>query len=112
PTIERGYMISYYVDSTTTPTRPQLMRQVNYPVATAVQAVAEDIEDLNYTYDIISPVSTGYGANGPGDATQPLAPDTATQIRAVNILLAARSETTYTAQSAPQFFRNNLTTQA
>ncbi len=113
PTIERIYMVSYYVDATTNPLRPQLIRQVNYPTATASQAVAEVIEDLNFTYDITSPQAplTSYGTNGPGDATGPVSPDTDSQIRAVNISLFSRSESTYTATSAPTFFRNNLTTQ-
>lgn len=113
PTIERVYMISYYVDATTIPQRPQLIRQVNYPVATASQAVAEVIEDLGFTYDITNPQAplASYGTNGPGDAPAPVSPDTTAQIRAVNIFLASRSETTYTASASPQFFRNNLTTQ-
>jgi prepilin-type N-terminal cleavage/methylation domain-containing protein len=110
PTIERVYMVTYYVDATTNPSSPQLVRQVNYPIATASQAIADAIEDLGFTYDITSPQAT-YGSNGAGDAPAPISPDTAAQIRAVNVFLAARSETTYNPSSSPQFFRNNLTTQ-
>jgi hypothetical protein len=106
-------MITYYVDATTNPQSPQLVRQVNYPVATASQPVADAVEDLGFTYDIVSPQAplASYGTNGPGDAPAPLSPDTPTQIRAVNVFLAARSETTYNPASSAQFFRNNLTTQ-
>ena len=48
---------------------------------------------------------------GSGNAPTPQAPDTAAQIRAVNIFLAGRSEAPYTALSNPQFIRNNLSTQ-
>jgi prepilin-type N-terminal cleavage/methylation domain-containing protein len=117
--ISRVWMITYYIDSTTNPSRPQLIRQVNYPsyptVATATyppQPVADIIENLTFSYDLLnSTAPAGTYAMGAGDAPQPILPDTAFNIRAINITLAGRSEYTYTAQSTPQFFRNNLSTQ-
>jgi hypothetical protein len=44
-----------------------------------------------------------------GNARSPVSPDTPNQIRAINIYMAARSETPYAATQ--QFFRNNLITQ-
>jgi len=117
--ISRVWMVTYYVDSNTSPTRPQLIRQVNYPnYPTAAapnyppQPIADIIENLSFSYDLInSNAPVGTYPLGPGDAAQPIAPDTPLNIRAVNVTLAGRSEYTYTARSSPQFFRNNLSTQ-
>src|SRR5271154_3427272 len=84
-TATRIWMISYYIDSVTNPQRPVLMRQVNFNPAVAV---AEVIENLNVTYDIVGAVATAPAVNAP----QLTLPDTPAQIRKVNLLLAARSE--------------------
>jgi prepilin-type N-terminal cleavage/methylation domain-containing protein len=121
-TITRVWMVTYYMDATN-PQDPQLIRQVNYPnypAGAAVnppQAIADDIENLAFSYAIDSstdPAGT-YGitpfTNGAGNASTPILPDTPAQIRAVNVFLAGRSENTYTALDAPQYLRNNLSTQ-
>jgi len=121
-TVTRVWMVSYYVDATNAQD-PQLIRQVNYPNYPAgnpvnpPQAIADDIENLAFSYAITSstdPAGT-YGVtpftNGAGNAATPILPDTPAQIRAVNVFLAGRSEQTYTALSAPQYLRNNLSTQ-
>ena len=126
-TITRIWMVTYYIDSTTNPTHPQLVRQVNYPgypttatQSNAPQPIADDIEDLGFSYDIIdSTAPTGTYPNGAGDAPQPACwatpcssnSDTPQQIRAVNIYLAGRSEHPYQLGTALTFFRNNLSTQ-
>jgi len=116
-TVTRVWMVSYYIDSTN-PQDPQLVRQVNYPnypsAAAAVnppQQVADCIENLSFSYDVITNTPGIYGAVGPGDATQPLAPDTPFNIRAVNVTIAGRSEYPFHSSAAPQYFRNNLSTQ-
>jgi type II secretory pathway pseudopilin PulG len=117
--ISRVWMVTYYVDSNTNPQRPQLIRQVNYPnyptVANASyppQPVADIIENLTFSYDLLNSTAPGGTyALGPGNAPQPVNPDTPFNIRAVNVTLAGRSEYTYTATTAPQYFRNNLSTQ-
>jgi prepilin-type N-terminal cleavage/methylation domain-containing protein len=116
-TVTRVWMVTYYVDATT-PTDPQLIRQVNYPGYPAgapvnpPTTIADDIENLGFSYDITSSTdAVGTYPNGPGNAAAPVAPDTPAQIRAVNVFLAGRSENTYTAQSTPTFLRNNLSTQ-
>jgi prepilin-type N-terminal cleavage/methylation domain-containing protein len=116
-TITRVWMVTYYVDSTTA-TDPQMIRQVNYPGYPAgapvnpPQAIADDIENLGFSYDITSSTDpAGTYTNGPGNAAAPVSPDTPAQIRAVNVFLAGRSENTYTAQTTPIFLRNNLSTQ-
>jgi len=121
-TITRVWMVTYYVDATNVQD-PQLIRQVNYPNYPAAApvnpplAIADDIENLAFSYAITSstdPAGT-YGVsnftNGSGNASEPISPDTPAQIRAVNVFLAGRSENTYTAQSTPQYLRNNLSTQ-
>jgi prepilin-type N-terminal cleavage/methylation domain-containing protein len=116
-TVTRVWMVTYYVDSTTA-TDPQMIRQVNYPGYPAgapvnpPQAIADDIENLGFSYDITSSTDPGGTyPNGPGNAATPVLPDTPAQIRAVNVFLAGRSENTYTAQTTPIFLRNNLSTQ-
>jgi len=103
-TATRIWMITYYIDSNTNPQRPVLMRQVNFnpPVA-----VAEVIENLNVTYDVTNAVATVPAVNAP----QIIAPDTPNQIRKVNLLLAARSETAYGSGKQMGYFRNNLQTE-
>ncbi len=116
---QRVWMITYYVDSNTVPSRPQLIRQVNYPnyptVAAATypaQPVADIIENLTFSYDLVnSTAAVGAYPLGPGDAPQPVLPDTPFNIRAVNVTLAGRSEYPYAAISSPQYFRNNLSSQ-
>ena len=125
-TITRIWMVTFYLDSTTNSTHPQLVRQVNYPgyptVAAQVnppQPIADDVEALNFTYDIInSGAPSGTYPNGAGDAAEPAswaAPtagaDTAQQIRAVNAYLAGRSETAFQLGTGNNYFHNNLSTQ-
>jgi prepilin-type N-terminal cleavage/methylation domain-containing protein len=101
-TATRIWMITYYIDSNTNPQRPVLMRQVNFNPAVAV---AEVIENLNVTYDIVNAQVTV----PPVNAQQIILPDTPAQIRKVNLLLAARSETA--SNQTRGYFRNNLQTE-
>lgn len=103
-TATRIWMITYYIDSNTNPQRPVLMRQVNFNPAVAV---AEVIENLNVTYDIVDALATAPATNAP----QIIAPDTPAQIRKVNLMLAARSETAYGQGREMGYFRNNLQTE-
>ena len=116
--ITRVWMVTYAINTATDPRRPQLIRQVNYPGFPAAaptypqQQVADSIEDLNFTYDIVlSTAPVGTYPLGPGDAQTPIAPDTSFQIRAVNALLAGRSEYPLVLGSSRSYFHNNLTTQ-
>jgi prepilin-type N-terminal cleavage/methylation domain-containing protein len=117
-TVSRVWLISYYIDSTTNPQHPQLIRQVNYPnypaaaPANPPEAIGDDIEDLSFSYDITgSSDPAGTYADGAGNAPAPVPPDGPNQIRAVNVFLAGRSEAFDTSSSTPQFLRNNLSTQ-
>ena len=118
-TVTRIWMVSYYIDAATNPSKPQLIRQVNYPnypagngAANPPTAVADVIENLGFSYNITASVDpAGTYPLGAGNAPTPILPDTPTQIRAVNVFLAGRSEYTYSYGATPQYLRNNLTTQ-
>jgi prepilin-type N-terminal cleavage/methylation domain-containing protein len=99
-TATRIWMITYFLNTTIDPTRPMLLRQVNM---NAPQIVAEVIEDLQITYDVVD------GATNPSNVKQPAPPDTPAQIRKVNLFLAGRSE--YLFSQSNSYFRNNLMTQ-
>jgi len=100
--ITRVWMVTYYIDSTTNPTSPQLIRQLNYPnypapgiaAANPPQAIADNLENLSFSYDITGSNFPGFGVYplGPGNVPTPQIPDTPAQIRAVNVFLAGRSE--------------------
>lgn len=116
--ITRIWMVTYYINSTTNPLKPQLVRQINYPgfpVAAPSyppQQVADCIEDLNFSFDIINSIAPGGTyANGAGDASTPGGGDTSFQIRAVNALIAGRSEYPLNLGPTKTYFRNNLSTQ-
>jgi prepilin-type N-terminal cleavage/methylation domain-containing protein len=118
--ITRVWLITYYIDSTTNPADPQLIRQVNYPnypagpaAVNPPQAIADNIENLSFSYDITGSNWPGIGTYpaGPGNAPTPALPDTAAQIRAANVFLAGRSEAPYQGEGYPQYLRNNLSTQ-
>jgi prepilin-type N-terminal cleavage/methylation domain-containing protein len=99
-TATRVWMITYYLDATTDPKRPALLRQVNFNTP---RPVGEVLEDLQISYDVVD------GATNPTDVKQPAPPDTPNQIRKVNLYLAGRSDAPYTLTNT--FFRNNLLTQ-
>jgi prepilin-type N-terminal cleavage/methylation domain-containing protein len=118
-TATRIRMITYYLDTTTDPARPRLVRRINNGSATTYNnsggtALAFDIENLQISYDLVDGVSNpsevrftaadlaGTGACSP-NACSP------NQIRKINILLSGRSRTTL--RQTRQFLRNTLTTQ-
>jgi prepilin-type N-terminal cleavage/methylation domain-containing protein len=101
--ITRIRMITYYVDATTDPRHPRLVRRINNGTATGFNntlgtAVAMDIENFQLSYDISN------GTNNPGNvkmvagdlttggACAPVA-CAATQIRKINIALSGRNRT-------------------
>lgn len=102
-TVTRIWMISYYLDNTSDPAHVRLVRRVNFNPG---YAVAETIENLQFTYNFVNgatvlpnqtTVPTGYSEN---------------QIRNVTIYLGARSDTPTTAGGTRvTYLRTNLTTQ-
>jgi prepilin-type N-terminal cleavage/methylation domain-containing protein len=116
--ITRVWMVTYYLDTTTNPSKPMLVRQVNYPnypagaAANPPQQIADSIEYLTFSYDITASVdAAGTYPLGAGNAPTPIAPDLPTQIRAVNVFLAGRSEYSYKTQDTAAYMHNNLMTQ-
>jgi hypothetical protein len=124
-TITRVWMVTYYIDSTTNPSQPQLVRQVNYPgypsaaPANPPTPIADCVENLSFSYDLVnSGAPTGTYTNGPGDAPTPASwagppagADSPVQIRAVNVTLEARSEYPFVAAPGSDYFHNSLSTQ-
>jgi prepilin-type N-terminal cleavage/methylation domain-containing protein len=118
-TATRIRMISYYIDAVTDPQRPRLVRRLNngHPTQfdnTLGTAVAFNIENLQFTYDladgVVNPANVRMvqdDLNGTGACSpDPCSPN---QIRKLNVLLRGRSHNQLNATQ--QFFRNALVTQ-
>ena len=102
----RVWMVTYYLDSTTDPNHPMLMRAVNF---NAPQPVAETLENLQFAFNFADG-TTPAPVNQFAVPTVP-APsgDNENQIRSVNVYMGARS-TTYAANPG-KYVRTNLATQ-
>ncbi|HUC53907.1 MAG TPA: prepilin-type N-terminal cleavage/methylation domain-containing protein [Candidatus Cybelea sp.] len=101
----RIWMITYYLDTTTDPKHPRLMRAVNFNTP---QTVAETFENLQFAFNFDD------GTTNPvNQSAVPVVPaptgDNENQIRSVNIYLGARS-TTFAATTG-QYVRTNQATQ-
>jgi len=106
----RVRMISYFVDTTTNPASPRLIRQIN---ANAANAVAFELEAFRLTYDIadgtVNPSGVRMNATdiGTGGACAPFA-CSPNQIRKANVTIAVRSEQR---NKQAGFYHNTLFTQ-
>jgi prepilin-type N-terminal cleavage/methylation domain-containing protein len=98
----RIWMISYYLDNVTAPPFVRLVRQVNM---NAAAPVGETLENLQFTYNFVDGVT-----NPSNQATVPTG-SSESQIRSVNIYLAARSGYGVHQGNQTTFARSNLTTQ-
>jgi type II secretory pathway pseudopilin PulG len=120
-TATRVRLISYYIDSTTDPNRPRLVRRINNGSATSYDnrlgtAVAFDVENMQITYDLVDGVNNPSGvkmnatdlSGAAGGACAPF-PCSPNQIRKINITISGRSRTPL--RTTNQYFRNSLTTQ-
>lgn len=101
-TAMRIWMVSYYLDNITSPPYVRLIRRVNFNTPAPV---GETLENLQFTYNFVD------GATNP--ANQPVIPtgNSEAQIRAVNVLLSARSTYVTKSGSSMLYARNNLVTQ-
>src|SRR5882762_1715110 len=97
----RIWMITYFLDATTDPKHPMLMRAVNFNTP---QPVGETIENLQFAYNFADGTT-------PAPVNQLTVPtgDNENQIRSVNVSLSARSATT--AAITGKYIRTNLATQ-
>jgi hypothetical protein len=96
-TATRLVLVSYYIDVTTDPNVPRLVRQVNLGQRLAI---ALGVENLQFTYDLVD------GTTNPSNVETPPAANSANQIRKANLFIAARS----LELSLPtgQFVRNSM----
>jgi prepilin-type N-terminal cleavage/methylation domain-containing protein len=97
----RIWMVTYYVDTSTDPAHPRLMREVNFNTP---QPVAESLEDLQFTYNF----ADGTSPAPVNQASVPLT-DNENEIRSVNVYLGTRS--TSAKAGSNQFIRSNVSTQ-
>lgn len=110
PLLSRIRMITYFVDATTDPTSPRLMRQIG---SGAPMAVAFDLEAFALNYDIadgvLNPAFVEMNAAdlAPGGSCGAVACG-ADQIRKVNVSMALRSRSR---ERSTGFHRNALTSQ-
>jgi hypothetical protein len=81
----RVQMLTFYVDATTTPDSPRLVRQVNHYTASG-QALAGTVESLVMTYDLYD------GGANPSNVPTPVPPNTPQQIREINLTVGVRSD--------------------
>jgi type II secretory pathway pseudopilin PulG len=99
-TATRIWLVTYYIDATTDPTTPRLVRQIN---DRAGQVLALVIEDLQLTYDLVD------GVTNPTGVSTPVPPNSANQIRRANIYVSGRTSSII--KQTGQYLRANLTTQ-
>ena len=97
----RIWMVTYYVDTTTDPIHPRLMRAVNF---TTPQPVAEALENLQFTYNLADGTTPAPVNQGSIPAT-----DNENQIRSVNVYIGTRSATHR--MGSNQYARSNVSTQ-
>lgn len=96
-TATRIWMITYFLDVTTDPVNPRLMRKINNNTE---RTMAIGLENLQLTFDLVD------GVTNPTDVANPTTPN---QIRKANLFLAVRSSAANF--SGSQVFRSNLRTQ-
>jgi hypothetical protein len=96
----RVWLVTYYLDTTTDPETPRLMRQINNETGTAVALV---LEDLQLSYDLVD------GVTNPTDVKIPVAPNGPGQIRKANLLLSGRTSSEI--REKGEFLRRSLSTQ-
>jgi len=99
--ITRVRMVTYYLDNTTDPKHPRLVRRINNgsPMTfdnTSGTAVAMDVENLTFRFDIndgnVNPANVEMNAGDlAGTGSCAPSPCNQNQIRKVNIMLGARS---------------------
>jgi hypothetical protein len=118
-TVYRVLMITYYVDATTNPARPRLVRRIGNgdPFAfnnDSGMAVAFDVENFTVSYDLADGVNNPAnirfeGADIVDGGTCGDVACNPNNIRKVNVVLAGRSRRALS--NTGTFFRNSLTSQ-
>jgi hypothetical protein len=75
-------MVSYFIETTTDPTVPRLVKQVNLG---AQLAIGLGVENLQLAYDLVD------GVTNPTNVPEPPAGTSHNQLRKANVFLSARS---------------------
>ena len=99
-TATRVLLITYYLDTVTDPTLPRLVRRINMGNTLAIALGAEDVQ---ITYDLVD------GVTNPTAVSMPPGGNSSSQIRKVNLTLAARSKEVN--PQTKQYYRNQMSTQ-
>jgi hypothetical protein len=99
-TATRVWLITYYLDLTTDPEMPRLIRRVNNKPGEALALV---LDNLQLSYDLVD------GVTNPTNVADPTAPNSPNQIRKANIFVSGRS--TSRVRSTGDYLRSTLTTQ-
>ncbi len=99
-TATRVWLVTYYLDVTTDPETPRLIRRINDRPGDVVALV---LEDLQLSYDLVD------GVTNPTNIKTPTAPNSPNQIRKVSLFLAGRSSSLI--RNTGDHLRRNLTTQ-
>jgi len=98
----RVWMISYYLDNITSPPWVRLIRAVNFQTQAPV---GETLENLQFTYNFVD------GVTNPSNQSTVPTGNSESQIRSVNVYLAARSSYNLQQGTHASYARNNLMTQ-
>jgi len=99
-TATRLWMVTYYLDTTTDPESPRLVRRINNAPG---QAVAMVLEEMQMSFDLVD------GASNPANVETPMPPNSPNEIRKVNIFLTGRSS--FRLRNTGEYMRRSLTTQ-
>jgi hypothetical protein len=99
-TATRVWLVTYYLDTTTDPAMPRLIRRINNRPGEPVALV---LEDLQLSYDLVD------GVTNPTNIKSPVAPNSPNQIRKVSVFLSGRSSSEI--RNTEEFMRRSLTTQ-
>jgi prepilin-type N-terminal cleavage/methylation domain-containing protein len=98
----RIWMITYYLDNVTAPPYTRLIRQVNMNPPTPV---GETLENLQFTYNFVD------GITNPANQSTVPAGNSESNIRSVNVYLAARASQPVQVGNSMIYARSNLMSQ-
>jgi prepilin-type N-terminal cleavage/methylation domain-containing protein len=96
----RVLMVSYYLDSTTVPGQPRLMRRVGFNTP---RIIGQFIDNLQATYDIVD------GTTAITNQAEAVAPNTPSQIRKLNLFVSQTSQSQLSITR--QLLRSSVATQ-
>lgn len=99
-TATRVWLITFYLDTTTDPEMPRLVRRINNHPGEAVALV---LDDFHLSYDLVD------GVTNPTNVETPVDPNSPNQIRKANIFLSGRSISKV--RDTGDYLRRTLTTQ-